>query len=62
VTRDPTTDGPEPNLLGQSSGKQMDYLTVKPTEEQKELARQSPLWDRGDMMLIWVNTGDLSEL
>jgi hypothetical protein len=40
----------------------MDYLTVKPTEEQKELARQSPLWDRGDMMLIWVNTGDLSEL
>ena len=28
-------------------------------EEMKDNARKSDLYDKGDMTLIWVNTGDL---
>lgn len=35
------------------------YVAVPATEAQREMARQSDLYSRGDMALVWVNEGDL---
>jgi hypothetical protein len=37
------------------------HLAVTPTREQKQEAQQSELYNDGDMVLVWVNEGDLLE-
>lgn len=49
-----STRGPSPVLLR--------YLPEAATEDQKERARQSALWQRGDMRLVWISEGDLATL
>lgn len=38
------------------------YIFAEPTSEQRALARQSDLFKIGDMQLVWMNEGALSEL
>lgn len=38
------------------------YLPEQPTAEQRERARQSALFRRGDMRLVWVAESDLATL
>jgi hypothetical protein len=37
----------------------MDYLPETPTPEQRERARASDLYRRGDLRLVWVQESDL---
>ena len=54
---------PIPALAGEQAVKEQlgkfRYLGCSPTEEQRELARSSDLYRHGDMVLVWVNEGDL---
>jgi hypothetical protein len=34
-------------------------IPVTATPEQREIARNSELYDKGDMILVWINEGDL---
>ena len=35
------------------------YMRETPTQEQRDRARASEMYNRGDMILAWVNEGDL---
>ena len=54
---------PADSLLGASARdapRKLSYLPEAATADQRERARSSALYQRGDMRLVWVNEGDLA--
>ena len=38
---------------------ELPHVSVTPTDEQREIARTSELYPKGDMILVWINESDL---
>ena len=62
-TPDLAPTAPADSLLGGSARnapRKLSYLPEAATAEQRERARSSALYQRGDMRLVWVNESDLA--
>lgn len=39
--------------------REVEYIIEQPTDEQRQRARASALYQKGDMKLVWISEGDL---